>query len=55
MADRFDLRQVSTQLQKVHNELSLVVSNKKDAGALDTPRQLEGGTCEVNNNLVKGD
>lgn len=55
VAERFELRQVSTQLQKVHNELSLVVANDKGAGALDTPRRLEGGTCEVNNNLVKED
>jgi hypothetical protein len=55
VAERFELRQVSTQLQKVHNELSLVVANDKDAGALDTPRKPEGGTCEVNNNLIKRD
>jgi hypothetical protein len=55
VAERFDLRQVSTQLRKVHNELSLVVANDTDAGALDTPRQLDGGTCEVNNNLLNED
>lgn len=55
VAERFELRQVSTQLRKVHNELSLVVANDKDAGALDAPRQLEGGTYEVHNNLLNGD
>ena len=55
VAERFELRQVSTQLRKVHNELSLVVANDKGAGALDTPRQLEGGTYKVNNNSVKED